>query len=288
MSEELLATPVAFDAHDAPPVTAGGSAAVGASNAPGYVYAVGRIEARFPNLSVEKEFIQATGRAGAARLTQDDALAQVLSDPANRYLVRQLCWVLAIEGLDCYVLQPQDSLDFEMLVNALRPSSRSTDMDAVIGYLGPLAPQEMCNGLALPILVFHQIYSFDIDALVASLPVPDGLDAELFRASVEEVVGRILQIADNSGASDEHRALNYLALRYPAIFKLACEQHAKSSLLAGIEVRASRLSGARVILDVIFTYRNALSDVTDAFFCRVDVTEEFPFLATKLAPYFDR
>jgi hypothetical protein len=30
------------------------------------------------------------------------------------------------------------------------------------------------------------------------------------------------------------------------------------------------------------------SDVTEKFFVRVDVTEEFPFLVTKLLPYYDR
>jgi hypothetical protein len=29
-------------------------------------------------------------------------------------------------------------------------------------------------------------------------------------------------------------------------------------------------------------------DVIDKYFVRVDVTEQFPFLVTKLAPYYDR
>jgi hypothetical protein len=30
------------------------------------------------------------------------------------------------------------------------------------------------------------------------------------------------------------------------------------------------------------------TDVTEKFFVRVDVTEEFPFLVTKMSPYYDR
>jgi hypothetical protein len=30
------------------------------------------------------------------------------------------------------------------------------------------------------------------------------------------------------------------------------------------------------------------TDVTEKFLVRVDVTEEFPFLVTKLSPYYDR
>jgi PatG C-terminal len=53
-------------------------------------------------------------------------------------------------------------------------------------------------------------------------------------------------------------------------------------------VRPSSLSGVRNIVDVIFSYTNRATDVTEKFFVRVDVTEEFPFLVTKLSPYYDR
>jgi hypothetical protein len=53
-------------------------------------------------------------------------------------------------------------------------------------------------------------------------------------------------------------------------------------------VSSSSLSGARKILDVIFSFTNRGTDVTEKFFCRVDVTDEFPFLVTKLSPYYDR
>jgi hypothetical protein len=39
-----------------------------------YVYALGRIEPRFPRLSVEKEFAQATGRAETVNLTDRQVL----------------------------------------------------------------------------------------------------------------------------------------------------------------------------------------------------------------------
>src|SRR6516164_8051747 len=41
---------------------------------PAYVYALGRIEPRFPSLSVEKEYAQATGRAETAGLTDRQSL----------------------------------------------------------------------------------------------------------------------------------------------------------------------------------------------------------------------
>jgi len=71
----------------------------GGITSPSYIYAIGRIEARFPRPSVEKEFAQATGRADTSGLTDRQALQKVLSQRQNRYLARQLCWVMTIEGL---------------------------------------------------------------------------------------------------------------------------------------------------------------------------------------------
>jgi len=53
-------------------------------------------------------------------------------------------------------------------------------------------------------------------------------------------------------------------------------------------VRPSRLSGVRSIVDVIFSFFHSQTEVTEKYFVRVDVTEEFPFLVTKLSPYYDR
>jgi hypothetical protein len=36
------------------------------------------------------------------------------------------------------------------------------------------------------------------------------------------------------------------------------------------------------------SYPNRQTDVTRTFFTRVDVTEEFPCLVSKMAPYYDR
>jgi len=99
---------------------------------------------------------------------------------------------------------------------------------------------------------------------------------------------RIQQMADNAGARDEHRALNYLAVRYDKIYAKIAEEHAANASLTAVDVLASRLSGVRNVVDVIFSYTNRTTDVTEKFFVRVDVTDEFPFLITKLSPYYDR
>ena len=257
---------------------------------PSFVYALGQIQLRFPSLSVEKEFAQVIGRASTAGLTDREALHAVLSDRANRYLARLVCWVFTIEGLETYLLTPRDPADLDLLVEAVRTRPEPTDLDVVIGVLGPIAPPEAC-GLVVPLVAFDQLYSFERAALLDAVPRPDSIpqrEDKQFRATAAEVLDRILQLADNAGAVDEHRALNYLAVRYPAIYAETATAHANNMSLTAVNVRPSRLSAVRVIVDVIFSYTDRQTDVTQKQFVRVDVTEEFPFLVTKLAPYYDR
>ena len=267
----------------AAPATNGGAPAM-----PNYIYVIGGIKAVSPSPSVEKEFAQATGRAETAGLTDRQAVQKVLSQRQNRYLARQLCWVLTVEGLETYILVPRDPADLDLLIESLRPTPSPMDLDCVIGVRGPIAPPQMCNGLMLPIVLFDQIYSFDRDTLIKAIPRPEKASAKEFAPAAEQLFDRIMQMADNAGATDEDRALNYLAVRYQAIYASAADAFARNASLTGVDVVRSALSGTRNIVDVVFTYTNRNTDVDEKFFVRVDVTDEFPFLVTKLSPYYDR
>jgi hypothetical protein len=265
------------------PATNGGSTA-----SPSWIYAIGRIEARFPSVSVEKEFAQATSRADTKGLADRQAMQAVLSKPENRYLVRQLCFVMTINGLETYLLVPRDAADISLLVEALRPTPQPWDLDVVVGMKGPIAPAHMCNGLMVPLVIFDQIYSFDRDSLIKSIPRPEKSSAKEFAPAAEELFDRIMQMTDNAGATDGDRALNYLAVRYQAIYTGAAEAFARNASLSAVEVQPSSLSGTRNLVDVILTYTNRNTDVDEKFSVRVDVTEKFPFLVRKLSPYYDR
>jgi len=251
-----------------------------------YVYALGRIEPRFPRLSVEKEFAQAAGRAETVNLTDRQALRRVLEQ--NRYLLKQLCWVMTVAGLETYLVVPSDPADANLLVETLRPNPRPGDVDLVVGMRGPLAPPEMCNGLLVPIVAFDQLYSFDRDSLIGSIPRPEAIPAERFTEAAAEVFDKIMQMTDNAGGTDEHRALNYLTVRYPAIYSAVADAQARNLSLTAVDVRPSALSGVRNIVEVIFSFTNRATDVVEKQFLRCDMTEEFPFLVTKLSPYYDR
>lgn len=111
---------------------------------------------------------------------------------------------------------------------------------------------------------------------------------EKFNEAAGEVFDRIMQLTDNAGATDEHRVLNYLTVRYPAISSTAANAHGRNFSLTPVDVRPSSLSGVRKIVDVIFSFTNRATDVVEKEYLRVDVTEGFPFLVTKMSPYFDR
>jgi len=253
-----------------------------------YVYAIGKVEARFPNLAVEKEFAQAAGRTDTAGKTDQQTFHAVLSKSENRYLLRQLCWVLTIQGLETYLLVPRDRSDVDLLVEAIRPDTNPNNIDVVIGIRGPIAPPEMCNGLLVPIVGFDQIYSFERDALIKSIPRPEKTTAAQYGPAAEELFSRIMQLTDNAGATDEHRALNYMTMRYPGIYAKAAEQFGRDFSLTEVVVVPSPMTSTRNTVDIIFSYTNRNTGFTEKFFVRCDVTEEFPFLVTKLSPYYDR
>lgn len=250
------------------------------------VYAIGQVRLTFPSVGVEKELAQAAGRVDGNDLTDLQVQHEVLR--TNRYLARSCCYVFVVGGLETYLLRPRDPFDLDLLVDAVRPRPTPMDLDVVIGRRGPIAPPEACNGLMLPVVTVDQLYSFDRDSLRESIPRPSGISKERFLATADELLDRIMQAADNAGATDEDRALNYLAVRYDRIYSLTAEAHSRNASLTAIETRPAPMSGTRSLVDVVFTYTDRATDVPEQWFVRVDVTETYPFLLTKASPYVRR
>jgi hypothetical protein len=253
-----------------------------------YIYAIGRIVPRAPSLGIEKEFAQASGRTGSDGLTDQQTLHEVLSQ--YRYLARQFCYILSIEGTDAYILQPRDPVDFDRLREAIRPTPSPLDIDVVIGIKGPLAPPEMCNGLTVHRMAFDQIYSFDRDTIFGAITPPTGAtkqERDQLIASAQDLFDRIQRSADNFGDLDEHRAINYLAVRYDQIYRQTAAQFAQGFSLSRLHTVPSRLSSARRLINVVFTYTHRQTGVSEMYRVRVDVTEEFPFLDTRLEAYYE-
>ena len=183
---------------------------------------------------------------------------------------------------------PRDPADYTLLLDTVRSTPSPLSLDLVIGLKGPIAPPDMCNGLMIPIVAFDQIYSFDRDSLIKSIPKPKKAAAEQFSPAAEELFDRIIQVADNAGATDEHRALNYSVVRNPRIYEAVAEAYGRDESLSGVDTRLSSLSSTRKIVEVIFSFTHRTTQVVSKEYLRVDTTEEFPFLVTPLSPYYDR
>src|SRR4051794_21668550 len=144
-------------------------------------------------------------------------LRTALTSAENRYLVRELSWVLTIDGIDSYVLQPSDPADLVSLPEAIRPEARGYSVDAVLGRIaGPAQVNAPYAQARLPVLVFDQLHSFDAETFARSLREAAGV-AEINPTFVADML-RTLTSISGPGLTGEHRALNYLVLRYPKVY----------------------------------------------------------------------
>ena len=209
-----------------------------------YVYALGRIEPRFPRLAVEKEFAQATGRAPTAGLTDRQALHAVLSHRRTGIWCGNSAGS-SHRGPRDLILQPRDPVDFDLLVEALRPAPRAMDVDVVIGVRGPIAQPELCNGLMVPILAFEHIYSFDLRRARQGDPAARRDTGQAIRdqrprncstgsSSWRTTLGRPMNTAPSTISPSATRPSAPTA-----------ERDAKDNALTAVEVRPSTLSGTQ-------------------------------------------
>lgn len=294
-SKELTSSahPPSSSASSVAGATAAGCTFCGGSGAEAtgpYIYAFGQIQARYPTLGLEKEVAQVAAREG---LTGTDArvLYQLLSKPANLYIARRLLWVFQIEGFDTYVLAAEDPfLGYPMLVEAIKPVARGKDLDLVIGVRIGVSDPARSNGLALPIVTFDQIFSFEEDYFLDQIRAgdPQAPSDPAAQESDRSVFELIMQMADNLGEENRHRALNYLTVRYPRMYKRIDERQRGGFALDTIKVQGSPVSGDREVVEVILDFRHRQTDVVEREFVRVDVEEKYPFLVTPMQPYYQR
>ncbi|MEI9936862.1 MAG: hypothetical protein WDO69_06540 [Pseudomonadota bacterium] len=256
--------------------------------APQYVYAIGKISWRFPNDGVEREFVQIRSRVDTNGKADSEVAHAIFSDRQYRYLVRELCWILSVEGMPAYVLLPRDAADFDLLVEATRPNPARADFDVAIGRRGALSAPETSRGFELPTLLLTQVYSFAQEALIKSLSARLDDHARVQYDNVARgVFEQVASLSDNIGGTDEDRALNYLSVRFAPLYDHTVALSREQFSLASISRRSSTVSERRRIVDVILTYTSRVTGIDNRFLVRVDVTNEFPFLASKLMPFIE-
>jgi PatG C-terminal len=273
--------------------------AEGNSKSPQYVYVIGNLRPAYPSISVEKAFQWAVGAQGVN--SADYTLQyQVMREAANIAVSKQVCWVMQVGrnantgSADTYLVAPRSYSELYNMIGSIQPDQEqaSRRYDVVIGPRGPIAPPEMCNGLQLPMLVCNQIYSFTFDEFVAAVVAKTAVAVE----DIGSMFYQLMQLADNAGETDEHRALNYVTLRYPEIYVMAANMAGRGSgpylipgsifTLQSIVAKLAPVQGARRIVDIVFHYTERQSNDSAYWYTEVDTTGQFPFLVRPLSRYY--
>jgi hypothetical protein len=261
----------------------------------GYVFAIGRIRHFFPALDIEKEYKQLVPKPLPPELNgapEDRILQWVLEQ--NPFLAREMGWVFLIQNVSTYVLIPRSPIELEQFVKAIVPASTTeVTYDVIVGVQDPAALVGAGDG-SVPGVTVNRTYQFTltelVDSVIAALRA-QGVAQPPNRAQITDLFDDLLQLADNTGDADEHRALNYVSVNYPEIYMPQSPGGPGAPATAyftGVETRRSPLGGGRAIIDVIVSYTNQTSGVVTKFYTSIDVSGQFPYLATPLQPYFER
>jgi hypothetical protein len=283
----------------------------GASTQPGDwsgpVFGVGKIAPQISSAGVEKHIAQLAGGLSHG-FVETTVLRDVLSVPENRYLGRYVCWVLTSQQVDAFSVVPRDEADIVRLVELLPSDETENVIHVVIGQAGlPAVIGSSCAQAGLPLVVADQLLAFTLDEFASAMPdaessrdgeqsyqatssVPaaaEGLSRDQFNVIVREVFRRITQRTGNLGLSDEHRALNYVAVQYPKVYHAVAQAHREGKTLVDITARHSH-SSARRLVAVELKFLNRQTDISERYQFTVDVTPDspFPFLATRLQQTF--
>ena len=248
-----------------------------------YVYAFGRISVEFPSVALEREFRQ---RETAMRLSpsedRNQRIAKVLEE--NGHIAANMCYILTIGGVPAYILEPAGLYLREPLLEAISSGETAEAHVVVIGRVTSMAPPHLCAGLLAPILICDQIYVFRVHDWLSSLTSTleaalseRKIDHEDFGAISRRLFLRVVQSTENVGATDTHRALNYLVMQHPGIFLAAAERSATRQL-DRIDTQLIQCASVRRQVAVILSFIDPITGVAERLFTRVDVTEEWPFV----------
>jgi hypothetical protein len=248
---------------------------------------------------------------------------RVLQRPEARYIARQVCWILKVQGQPAFYLSLRDLNDLPDLIKSLSlPEDHGNDYYndlAVFVGSSSLIPVETCPGVSAPVLAVDQLFRFSLDAMFdhAYDHIVDKLKKKKgdlpkeeedsrrneSKKKLKEIFHILAQSSDNFGDTYEGRALNYLAVRYAPVYEhyfLKCQYLPDAAddadpdrfyYLASVTVTPSpltRVSVGKHIVDVIISYQNPKNSVIQKYFVRVDVSYMFPMIVNHYSPYIDR
>jgi len=257
-----------------------------AAQSEGFVYVIGRLETRFPSLGIEREFQHRQAQLPESLgpgLGQGERVRRVLA--ANRHLLPRMGYVFMVTGFPAYVVAPTSAYLRDDLLEAVAHAGDPDRWCVLIGRLGPVAAPSVCAGVLAPMVACDQLLVFSVDGWLESLEErlarvlnERRIDRQVLDTTAQELFGQVVQSTENVGATDSHRALNYVLMQHPGLVLAAAERSGRQSL-DRIETRSIHGLGSRRLVTVVITFVDRATGVAERLFCRVDVTEEWPFIA---------
>ncbi len=248
-----------------------------------FAFAIGKVDMRFPNLGLEREFQRVAQGKNAGANRRGEPIAAVLRE--HRHISARVCPLLLIANVPAYVVAPASSHIRDALIDALAAGDKPDQWVTVIGRLGPPCRPTDCAGVVAPILFADEIYSFSVGewsadlarALKAAIQAKKTTEKALVSVATE-VFSSVVNSLQNSGATDQHRALNYVLLRHPGLFLAAAERSGRA-VLEKIETRQVPALASRRQVAVVLSFIDSATGVVERLFSRIDVTDEWPFIA---------
>lgn len=249
-----------------------------------FVFTIGKLEVRLPTVAIEREFRRLSKHEEGKSPSRGARMRAVFE--AHHHLASRACYVLSIGGTPAFSLVPGIQSAREALVEALSHLDSPNHWLLVIGKLGPTCRPGDCGGLLVPLVLCDQVYCFsiedwieDLQKALAHAAKTEAKDIrETIAVAARELFNQSVTSLQNIGVSDAHRALNFLLMRHPGVFLAVAERRGKATL-ERVEARLGEGLGTRRHVLVILTFLNIATGVPERLFCRVDVTEEWPFLA---------
>lgn len=267
-----------------------------------FVYAIGRLDVRFPSLGIEREYQQRERALGALEDLQALPRTARLRAVLDRFphLALRMGYVFLVGGTPVYAVAPAGGHLRESLFAALAQADEKGHHTVLIGRVTGFGSAPTYGGLLLTAVTADQLYDFGLDAWSQGLAATAQaalkarkIDADRFDGVARSMFRELSSTPDNLGGTDGHRALNYLLVQHPGLFLAAAER--RDHVLDHVETRVvPNASGRRHVL-VVLTFLDRTTGVPERLYTSVDVTEEWPFVVGSpasgaplgLAPFID-
>ncbi len=236
------------------------------------IYAIGVIQPSFPTLNLEKQYEAAALSIKANpeefykvfnyRVTMDSQ--PQLSYRPFLYLAQQATWVLTINLVDTYILEP----DTPTQLNALINTTEQKNTYVVIGELTGEHAAQQYDDIALPTATVKHLIA------VTDIQVPILKDGKPANQQLE-----LPALKPTIGLTKKDRASNYFLSHFYQIV-VDSNQHLLIDDIQAIQLQHIHSEPMRHVVEFILC-----SSDRSRYACNIDVTNHYPFVSSRLAPF---